>query len=310
MFQLRQAFLTAVLARENLRVAREDLALLDDMERLIRLKVHVGDVAEWDLIKIQAGRVQYQQDLLNAQVAYRRAVRDLVSLLGVSGPGPTPTASDPSSPVETWTDIEPVGDLHAEFVTLSLEDLRQTALENRPDLQAARYAVESARHSVNLAWALRHRDIDVGVEYQRIGSDNTVGLVVSVPLFVFNDYREAIRQAQAQLAQAEAQLTSVQAQVLADVDKAYEVYASALQTLRIYTAETMDRAQASLHIATVAYKEGEASLLELLDAQRTYNQTRRAYNQAQFDYRMSLFQLEWAVGRPLPSPGGTPQAVP
>jgi len=57
------------------------------------------------------------------------------------------------------------------------------------------------------------------------------------------------------------------------------------------------KAEQSFNIAGVSYKEGASSLLELQDAQRTYNQTRVSYNQAHFDYRMSLYQIEAATGK-------------
>jgi cobalt-zinc-cadmium efflux system outer membrane protein len=52
-------------------------------------------------------------------------------------------------------------------------------------------------------------------------------------------------------------------------------------------------------ISAYSYKEGATSLFELLDAQRSYNLARSAYNQARADYQNSLWQLEQAVGQPL-----------
>jgi cobalt-zinc-cadmium efflux system outer membrane protein len=72
--------------------------------------------------------------------------------------------------------------------------------------------------------------------------------------------------------------------------------------LQVYTTEALARAEESLRIATASYRQGATSLLELQEAQRTLNQTRLATNQAFFDYRMSLYQLEQAVGAPLRSP--------
>ena len=69
--------------------------------------------------------------------------------------------------------------------------------------------------------------------------------------------------------------------------------------LDIYTAETLLKSEESFKIAGVSYKEGASSLLELQDAQRTYDQTRVQYNQAQFDYRMALYQIEAGTGKQL-----------
>ena len=97
-------------------------------------------------------------------------------------------------------------------------------------------------------------------------------------------------------------LEQTRQQVLAEVDKAYQMYQANRHLLQVYTTETLARAEESVRIATASYRQGTTSLLELQEAQRTLNQTRLATNQAFFDYRMSLYQLEQAVGAPLRSP--------
>ena len=300
LFQLKQLFYTAVLARDNLRVADENLYLINSTEQLIKLHVDTGDTAEWELIKFQANKVQYQRDLLAAQLTYQQSARDLLNLLGAqpanvvtlpisqTGQGPLGLADAP---------IEVLGDLRLKPLDLSLEELRQAAIENRPDVIAARRNVEAADHAVELAQALRHRDIDVAGEYQRNGGENTVGVVVTVPLFLNNNHQGEINLAFAQLQQAKAQLQQAQLQALTDVDKAYRAYELTRRMLQLYTAETVSKAEESFRIAGVSYREGATSLLELSDSQRTYNQTRVAYNQAHLDYRMSLFQIELATGK-------------
>ena len=300
LFQLKQVFYTAVLARENLRVADENIYLINSTEQLIKLHVDTGDTAEWELIKFQTGRVQYQHDLLASQLSYQQSVRDLLNLLGAEPQSVVATVSisqtqGPSLLADA--PIEVLGDLRLKPEELSLADLRQAAIDSRPDLIAARRNVEAAEHALQLANALRSRDIDVAGEYQRNGGENTVGVVVSVPLFLHNNHQGEINLAVAQLEQAKAQLAQVQLQAMTDVDKAYKAYDLSRRMLQLYTMETVTKAEESFRIAGVSYKEGATSLLELTDAQRTYNQTRVAYNQAHLDYRMSLFQLELATGK-------------
>jgi outer membrane protein, heavy metal efflux system len=301
LFQLKQAFYTAVLARENLRVADENIYLINSTEQLIKLHVDTGDTAEWELIKLQTNKVQYQHDLLAAQLSYQQSSRDLLNLLGAE-PGSvvaTATISQTNSGSSLLADepIEVLGELRLQPEDLSLSELRQAALDSRPDVIVARRNVEAAEHTFELANALRSRDIDVAGEYQRNGGENTVGVLVSIPLFVHNNHQSEISQAVAQLEQAKAQLTQVQMQSLTDVDKAYKAYDLSRRMLQLYTIETVSKAEESFRIAGVSYKEGATSLLELSDAQRAYNQTRVAYNQAHMDYRLSLFQLELATGR-------------
>jgi outer membrane protein TolC len=300
LFQLKQVFYTAVLARENLRVADENIYLINSTEQLIKLHVDTGDTAEWELIKFQTNRVQYQRDLLAAQLTYQQSARDLLNLLGAQPANVLVMPISQTNPGQSLladAPVEVLGDLRLKPIELSLEELRHAAIDNRPDVIAARRNAEAAEHAFELANALRRRDIDVAGEYQRNGGENTVGIVVSVPLFLNNNHRGEISQALAQLQQAKAQLAQVQLQAMTDVDKAYKAYELSRRMLQLYTMETVSRAEESFRIAGVSYKEGATSLLEFSDSQRTYNQTRVAYNQAHLDYRMSLFQIELATGK-------------
>ena len=288
-----------MLARENVRVAQENLNLTNDTERLIKTRVSVGDAPEWDLIKFQTGKVQFQRDLAAARLAYQQAIRDVLMFIGATGPtlgSPTPAALD--------APLEVVGELRAEplMLSIALEELRQAALATRPDVQAAQRNIDAAQRNLDLAYAQRHRDVDVALEYQRIGSDNTVGAIVSVPLFLSHKFEGQINQGLAQVQQAKVAFDQAKLQAITDVEKAYQAYQISLQVLQVYTTEALAKAEESFRIAGVSYRQGATSLLELQDAQRTLNQTRVSANQAFFDYRMSLYQLEQATGKSLVKP--------
>jgi multidrug efflux pump subunit AcrA (membrane-fusion protein) len=140
-------------------------------------------------------------------------------------------------------------------------------------------------------------DFDVAGEYQREGGENTFGVTVSIPIFIHNNHLGDIEQALAQVQQTKAQFDQVKLQAMTDIDKAFRGYEISKQLMAIYTTEAISKAEQSFQIAGVSYKEGATSLLELKDAQRTYNQTRVAFNQAHFNYRLSIYQLEMATGK-------------
>jgi outer membrane protein, heavy metal efflux system len=150
-----------------------------------------------------------------------------------------------------------------------------------------------------LAGAQRTRDILVGTFYQHIGSDNTVGVNVSFPLRVHNNGYAAISQAGALRESAISLARGAELQAVTDVEKAYLAYQSARRILDIYSTTTIERAGRLKTVAAFSYKEGATSLLELLDAERSYNQTISSYNQARADYQSALWRLEQAIGRPL-----------
>jgi cobalt-zinc-cadmium efflux system outer membrane protein len=181
----------------------------------------------------------------------------------------------------------------------SLSELRSNALAERPDVLAARHLLASAENAVQLAYAQRIRDVSTGYEYQRVGSDHSLGFVLQVPLLVNNNQRALFTQAEAQKRAAEAQVKQAEVQAITDVEKAYQAYLSARRVLDLYSTTNLTQVDRLRSVAALSYREGASSLFELLDAQRAYSQAMTAYNQARSDYQMTLWDLEQATGRSL-----------
>ncbi|MBL8188765.1 MAG: TolC family protein [Acidobacteria bacterium] len=320
LYQLRQAFTTAALARENLLLAESTKQQYDQTIRLTATKVENGDLAGVELYRVQASALQYQQAVQQARTAYQQASRDILNLLGaraedVQGAQQVADAATGAKIINAsfaqgvpgTGDSNAPGDepLQIEFkfndrpLTQAPIELREIALAERPDVIAARRLYDAARKGVSLAEAQRVRDVSAGTFMQRVGSDQTVGVNVSIPLFIHNKGFAAISQAESQKEAAAALVRQAELQAVTDVEKAYLAYQSARRTLDLYNSTTLERAGKLKAIAAISYKEGASSLIELLDAERTYNQTVNSYNQARADYQMALWQLEQATGRPL-----------
>jgi cobalt-zinc-cadmium efflux system outer membrane protein len=305
-FQLRRTFAAATLARENLKLAETVEQQYAQTETLTQAKVDQGDIAKVEIYRVGAGRLQYQQAVLQARTAYDGAVRDVLNLLGAREQevepaiAQTASAADPQIPESLLhSPLQLISDFDDQPVTQSLNELRSIALVERPDIAAARHLSASAERATRLAQAQRTRDVDIGYEYQRVGSDHTAGMIVSVPVFLYNNQRAAITQAEASQRSAEAQLKQAEIQASTDVDKAYQVYLSARQVLDLYGSGNLSQLDKLRTVANVSYREGASSLFELLDAQRSYALAMTSYNQARADYQTALWQLEQAIGRPL-----------
>ena len=99
-------------------------------------------------------------------------------------------------------------------------DLYRRALANRPDLRAADAAREKAEADIKLARANAWSDITPSIEYQRIGPDNTIGVVLSLPIRIFDRNQGEIARTRADARRVEAAREAVAIQALADVDTA------------------------------------------------------------------------------------------
>lgn len=302
-FQLQQAFFTAVLARENLRVAKENLNHFDKTEHILITQAKEGYSSGVDLKRVRLQRLQFQRDVATAGQTYQQSLRDVLNLIGAGNAPSSANATqltaifDSSTSLELAANLEVIdADLEIIPTLLWIDDLRKMALANRPDVKAAKLNLEAGRAGLELAQAQRVRDVTVGGQYSRTGSDNTVGVVLGVPLKIGPRANAAISQATAIRLQAEAQLRQIETQALTDVEKAFTSYQVSRDRLRLFSGEALRLASDVLHTEEIAYRDGAKSLLDFLDAQRTYNQTLMDYNQARYDFLMSLYQLEFATG--------------
>jgi outer membrane protein TolC len=288
------------------------------------VRLENGDVPSLELYRVKAGKLQYQQAVLQATAAYDQATSDILNLLGarkeqVTQPAPIAQATTAPAPINVsvgttapqggagssipdllrGASLEITGSFDSRLITQNLADLRQIALTQRPDVIAARNTFEASGRGLLLAQSQRKRDVDVGYEYQRVGDDHSAGIVFQFPLFLYNNNQAAVTQAEAQRNSAEALLRQAEFQAVTDVEKAYRGYQAARSVLELYNSENLAQVEKLRTISAFSFNEGAASLFELLDAQRTYNQSITAYNQASSDYQLSLWQLEQAIGQPL-----------
>lgn len=301
LFQLRQAFTAAILARENLRLADTIDQQYGQTEQLTITRVNAGDLAGVELSRVRAGRLVYRQAILDAQSAYQQATRDILNILNLRPGDAMPVETTPTRsgdlPVSLQNALLIVsGDLSDRPVMQTLAELRERALRDRPDVLAAQNALRAADLGLQLAEAQLKRDVAIGFEYQHVGDDHSLGVTADIPLFVYNNQKAGIAQATAQKRVAEAQLRQAQTQAVTDVEKAYQAYLTAQQASSIYSRDGMQEASRVRDVIGYAYQRGEASLFELLDAQRTASQAAVAANQAHASYQLALWQIEEAIG--------------
>ena len=310
LFQLRQAFATGLVARDNLRLAETILTQYERTEQLTVVRVQAGDFAAMELYRVRAGRLQYAQAVIDARNAYALAARDVLNILNAptaeapaSGAPETPVirpaTTSSTGPDQPAAPLQLVGEFSNATVGKGLRELRALTLTTRPDVQLARQNLIAAEKAVELAKAQRSRDVSASVEYQKVGDDHSVGVITQVPLFLYNNQRSGIAQAEAQRRSVEALFRQAERQAITDVEKAYQSYVAAGEALALYNSENLNQVTRLQDIAEFTFRQGNTSLFELLDVQRSTGQVLMAYNQARANYQLTLWQLELAVGAPV-----------
>lgn len=285
-FSVKQAFYKALQARHKLELAKENSANFSDVLRVNTIRFKKGVIAEADLIKLRVQYVDFQNQIITATQDSLSAQNTLKGLLAVR-----PT-----------TDLILNDELRYKPMTLSVEALRQEALVTRPDVLAKERALSQRAADQKLARALRVPDVTVGADAviqgpQGPNTDHQVGVGLSVPLPLFNRNQGGILQADAVRQAAEADLNKTRLQVEIDVESAYRDFVQTEMLVKAYQSGVLDDARASKEIAVKAYERGGTSILDVLDAFRTFNTTMQGYFDALFGYQRSLLEIDAAVGR-------------
>ena len=306
-FQLKQSFLAALLARENLRVAVENYGSFNKSQIILASQVAEGYAAGVDLKRIELQKLSFQRDISNSELTFQQSIRDVYNLIGI---GDNVSLVDEVKAInydstafmpQLKESLEILdGNLDFEPALFSISELRRLALENRPDVKTSELNLEAAKAGLKLAQAQRSRDITVGVQYMRSGSDNAIGVVTTIPVSIQKRAELLQTEAQINIKIAESQLRQVQTQALTDVEKAFTAYMISRERLRLFTGGSLKTALDVRRIEEISYRDGVKSLLDYLDAQHIYNQTVTDFNQSRYDYLLSLTQLESAVGTKLP----------
>lgn len=278
---VRKAFTNALVARATIELAEDNLKALDEVERLQRFRVERGDLSELELLRLQVQRFAFERDATDARQAGETARIALRSAIGPAGVAES---------------VEIVGALDFRDVSLDPSTLRRRALEARPDLRAAEAAQAKARADVELARANAWWDFTPQLEYQRIGNDNTIGVGISVPLRIFDRNQGEIARARSEVSRAAALRQAAATQALAEVDTAYAGVLVLRERVISLRDVYLPKATQARQTVEFAYRRGGVSLLDFLDAQRTYRETTLEHLRALGNLRAAVDQLEAAIG--------------
>jgi cobalt-zinc-cadmium efflux system outer membrane protein len=285
-FNVSQQFINVLLANSTLQFALEDLNSFQATVNISDERYRAGDISEGDNLKIKLQLLQFQTDVSSARVAKVQALGSLRQLIGY--------ANVPH-------DYDCAGDLAYQPLTAALTDLQAKALTERPDLKAAQIGIKAANSQISLAKADAKVDVNAQASFSHVSGASSTSLFFNVPLPFFNRNQGEIARTKSALTQAELTAKAAEDTVLTDVTNAYEAAASNQDVVKLYVSGYLKQAQDSRDISQYAYKGGAATLLDFLDAERSYRSTQLAYRQALAAYMLSLEQLKQATGtRSLP----------
>lgn len=292
--QIKQAYAQVALATAALHFARDVQAAASKTFELQRLRypkvIDEGALARFEVQKLEADQ---QADL--ALQGMRAAQVGIAFLLGVRGP---------------------VRDFHVEedmmrfsvpekLTGASPEALIRQAYQSRPDLKMADFQRQRAGAQIDLERRRRFPDVSLSAQYSQTGVNNnaiqpptlTFGVTAPIPLLYQN--QGEIRRAEADYTAQSVLRLRTQAQIASDVESAFASYTISRRLVERMESTFLARAKLARDITELQYNAGSATLIDFIDAQRTFITTNLEYLQDLTNYWTAVFQLEQAVGTEL-----------
>ncbi len=274
--QLRVRYYDLVRRTDENRVAREDVRLMEGIHKRIELQVETGEKAKFELVKANAELLNAQKMQESASLRVRQSRGALRALVGIQLP-------------EGFVVQE---QSHAFAPPAPLSEVRDQVLKANPELQRTRAERQQLDRKLSEEKALRfpkfalRADQDMDPEWR----SKRVGVAMNLPLW---DWRGGpVGEAAAKLSQSDNQLAYQEFSLLQSLEAAYQQYEIANAQVVALEGGIVRHAANALRIAELAYKAGEKSFLDVMDAQRVYRAARNELITAQFELASAWAEIE------------------
>jgi cobalt-zinc-cadmium efflux system outer membrane protein len=275
-------------AKAKLALANDNLHSLDGIVTLNQRRVSAGATAPVELTRSRVAMLQFRGSVRTAELQLATARIKLQTLLGRAPGG---------------TGLDLAGDMKPALPPQGpeLSRIQELALSARPDLRAIQ--LDQARSQADLRLQLAQGKVDYtfGAEYRRQqginGRGNSLGFFFSAPIPVFSRNQGEIARVRAEQEQLRKSFDAVRAQVSSEVLSAYQEYESTRALMAEIERDLLSPSAEARDTTAYVYKAGASSLIDVLDAQRAFNETMSTYYGAQADYLRASSRLIAAVGQ-------------
>ncbi len=282
-----QAYLEGMKQKQLFMVRYNSYQTMKKLHEADSIRLNLGSIMQIDAIQsnLEAG-ILYNQ-LLQAIAEWKNSLAYIAFMTGIS---------------HRDTLLQPASHLHNVSRDFSLDILITTALNNRADLVAALLNKEVSQKSLILAKKERKTDLDLKFglsnSFYAGSSTKTSGITagIAVPLKFSNFYKGDIHMAQFKIQQAEELFKEAELQLKTEISKAWELYQGYCKQVENFDNGLLKNAE-NVRIGKIySYQRGETSLLEVLNAQRTFNEIQTTYYETLFNRAAALIEMEKAAG--------------
>jgi outer membrane protein TolC len=297
-FDVKRAYFQLYSHGEIIRTSRENLQLLDDIEKTARAQNEAGKATLQDVLRAQIERDSLSNEIANLEDSHGVLLAQFKVALGL---GP----NDPPPPIPQQLDSTPLD--------VSAEQVLDTALTNNVQLKAMAADVRAAEASILLARKSRLPDFNLGFMGDAATSPTLYRLFGNPGTMTFPIWRDKIAaeiaEAQANKQSAQARLTDAQVTLAADIAERIYLYREATRNLTLLNDQLLPKAHQSLDLARAGYLSGRNDFFNLIDAERTLLNFQSSKVEVAAQRETALAELSLIVQGMPPSMVGTTRSA-
>lgn len=285
------AFLEAVKQNKLYEIQKASYSQMRELARADSIRFRLGDITEVDARQSRLEAATMLNDVHSSEGDLQEILVQLLLFQGNKG------MELPDSVVGTLSYMK------REF---DLPSLIATAQNNRADLQAALKSKEVSQNNLRLAKANRAIDLGLSIgggyssevrnEIAPAPAFKGITAGISIPLKFSNTNKGELKAAKLAAQQSEKQYEAVELQISSEVMQAYNKYTTACRRVEQFNTGLMHDAETILQKKIYSYERGETGILEVLNAQRTYNDVQVSYTETLYECSAALVELERTCG--------------
>ena len=282
-FEIKHLFHRILLLISKREMAQKNLDSIQKIHGLIEKRAKLGEVKELEAIKLYVETLKAQNELNRIQTDLLLAKENLNKFLGNALP----------------PDFSVKGALTYSSLGLEEAPLVQNALLSHPRIKEKETRLEQAKSNLSYVKWLRLPDFRLsGFHHKELDGRNT-GIAISLDIPLWNFRSNEIREAENLYMKEDDELRALQMELTTEIKSMLNQLRLSEQNLNIYHQGLLKQAEESLKISEVSYTQGEISLIDYLDSQRTYFSILNDYQDSLFKWNADKAALEKAIGEGL-----------
>jgi cobalt-zinc-cadmium efflux system outer membrane protein len=281
-------YLEALMQNQLFKVKIDSYNTIKQLSVADSIRFSLGNIMEIDAAQSKVEAEILFNELLKSEAEWKNSLNQLPLMMGISNADSI---------------LLPNGSLTGILRSFNLNELTETAINNRTDLLVALKGKDVLQRNLTLTKRERRMDVDLKIGLENSynsswGNTNAKAITagLAIPLKFSNLNRGEVKMAQYQVSQAEKVYEQTEAQVKSEVVQAYNLYNAYCKQVESFDKGLLENANNVKKGKIYSYERGETSLLEVLNAQRTYNDIQTAYYEALYNRAAALVDLEKAVG--------------